>query len=212
MKKLTTEEFIAKAKKTHGDKYDYSKVKYANNKTKVCIICPEHGEFWQTPHNHLVGQDCPQCTNNNLKKNTADFIRQAIEVHANKYDYSKGDWLLDPTHIDNVLKPTEYSYCLEAFTNTYEGSDYATQLGEYNSKYYNYNILQLIRNNTLSDIYNKNYCSSSDFFYAGDSFSINTFHRQFVENRTLNSGKPLGWNIRINAIKDGKANITINKE
>lgn len=129
-----------------------------------------------------------------------------------KYDFSKGDWLLDPTHIDNVLKPTEYSYCLEAFTNTYEGSDYGTQLGEYNSKYYNYNILQLIRNSTLSDIYNKNYCSSSDFFYAGDSFSINTFHRQFAENRTLNSCKPLGWNIRINSIRDGKANITINKE
>lgn len=92
MKKLTTEEFVAKAKKTHGNKYDYSKVEYINNKVKVCIICPEHGEFWQTPHNHLVGQDCPLCTNNNLKKNTADFIRQAIEVHANKYDYSKVEY------------------------------------------------------------------------------------------------------------------------
>ena len=93
MKKLTTEEFIAKAKKTHGDKYDYSKVKYANNKTKVCIICPEHGEFWQTPHNHLVGQNCPQCTNNNLKKNTTDFIKQAVEIHSDKYDYSKVEYI-----------------------------------------------------------------------------------------------------------------------
>ena len=49
MKKLTTIDFIIRAKEVHGDKYDYSKVEYVNNKTKVCIICPEHGEFWQRP-------------------------------------------------------------------------------------------------------------------------------------------------------------------
>ena len=48
--------FIEKAKQIHGDKYDYSKVEYVNNRTKVCIICPEHGEFWQTPDNHLKGK------------------------------------------------------------------------------------------------------------------------------------------------------------
>ena len=46
MAKLTTEEFIAKAKAVHGDRYDYSKVKYVDSKTKICIICKEHGEFW----------------------------------------------------------------------------------------------------------------------------------------------------------------------
>lgn len=44
-KKITTEEFIRRAKKVHGDKYDYSKVKYVKAKEKVCIICPIHGEF-----------------------------------------------------------------------------------------------------------------------------------------------------------------------
>ena len=37
----------------HGDRYDYSKVEYVNNRTKVCIICPIHGEFWQTTDKHL---------------------------------------------------------------------------------------------------------------------------------------------------------------
>ena len=60
-KKKTTEQFINEAKKIHGDKYDYSKVEYVNNLTKVCIICPEHGEFWQTPKQHLRGQGCPKC-------------------------------------------------------------------------------------------------------------------------------------------------------
>jgi hypothetical protein len=46
MKKLTTEQWIEKAHIVHGDKYDYSKVNYRDAKTKVCIICPEHGEFW----------------------------------------------------------------------------------------------------------------------------------------------------------------------
>ena len=53
MIKNTLENFIEKAKKIHGDKYDYSKVEYVNNRTKVCIICPEHGEFWQSPNKHL---------------------------------------------------------------------------------------------------------------------------------------------------------------
>lgn len=53
--------FIEKANKIHFDKYNYSKVEYINSQTKVCIICPEHGEFWQTPANHLQGQGCPKC-------------------------------------------------------------------------------------------------------------------------------------------------------
>lgn len=45
MKKLTANEFIKQARNVHGDKYDYSKVEYVNSKTKICIICPIHGEF-----------------------------------------------------------------------------------------------------------------------------------------------------------------------
>jgi hypothetical protein len=58
---MTTEEFIHKAKAVHGDKYDYSKVKYINNRIKVLIICPIHGDFEQKPSNHLQGQGCPTC-------------------------------------------------------------------------------------------------------------------------------------------------------
>lgn len=57
----TTEKFIKDAKKIHGNKYDYSKVEYYNKNTKVCIICPEHGEFWQRPSSHLAGCGCPAC-------------------------------------------------------------------------------------------------------------------------------------------------------
>ena len=62
MRKLTKEEFVKKAKEVHGDKYDYSKVEYKNKRTKVCIICPTHGEFWQYPDNHVINRNnCPYC-------------------------------------------------------------------------------------------------------------------------------------------------------
>lgn len=82
-----TEEFIEKARKVHGNKYDYSKVEYINSKTKVCIICPEHGEFWQTPSIHLRS-GCYKCSKK-PKIDTVLFIKRAKTVHGNRYDYSK---------------------------------------------------------------------------------------------------------------------------
>ena len=89
---MTTGEFIQKAKAVHGDKYDYSKVEYVNNKTKVCIICPKHGEFTQVPHNHLLGQGCSDCAREKYTEKRThsleDFIEAAKAIHGNKYDYS----------------------------------------------------------------------------------------------------------------------------
>ena len=84
--------FIEKARQIHNDKYDYSKVNYVNSRTKVCIICPTHGEFWQTPHNHLKGYGCAECgkEKSHLPKiTTEDFVSKSKERHGNKYDYSK---------------------------------------------------------------------------------------------------------------------------
>ena len=93
----TTQQFIDDAQKVHGDKYDYSKVEYKGNKTKVCIICPKHGEFWQTPNKHLAKQGCPKCGDigNTLKKRLSlnEFINRANAVHGDKYDYSKVEYI-----------------------------------------------------------------------------------------------------------------------
>jgi hypothetical protein len=90
-KRKTKEEFIDNAKKVHGEKYDYSKVEYANNKTKVIIICPKHGEFPQIPKSHLKGRGCPSCI---IKtSNTKEFIDKAKKVHGEKYDYSKVEYV-----------------------------------------------------------------------------------------------------------------------
>ena len=95
-KKLTTDEFIKRAKEIHGDEYDYSNTEYINNRTPVKIICPTHGEFNKSPVHHLRGQGCPICGNEQRKKSLSrpedEFIRKASEIHGNKFDYSKVDY------------------------------------------------------------------------------------------------------------------------
>ena len=90
-RKVTTDSFIESAKMIHGNKYDYSKVNYVSAQTKICIICPEHGEFWQTPNSHLNGKGCPMCSRNK-KMDTNEFIRRAKEINGDKYDYSKVEY------------------------------------------------------------------------------------------------------------------------
>jgi hypothetical protein len=92
----TKDKFIEKAIMKHGDKYNYSKVKYINSNTKIIIICKEHGEFPQQPNNHLQGNGCPDCHLDIMgkwnKSNNDEFISKSIIVHGNRYDYSKVDY------------------------------------------------------------------------------------------------------------------------
>lgn len=115
--RLSLEEFIEKARKTHGDKYDYSKVEYIDARTKVCIICPKDGEFWQTPDSHLRGTGCPKCSfQRSYKYTTEEFIEIARKIHGDKYDYSKVEYknrntpvcIICPTHGEFWQKPREH--------------------------------------------------------------------------------------------------------
>lgn len=86
-KKLTTEEFIAKAKEIHGEKYDYSKVTYTNSHTKVIITCLIHGDFEQSPVKHVNNsQGCSKCSKKH-NYTTEEFIIKANLIHNNKYLY-----------------------------------------------------------------------------------------------------------------------------
>lgn len=98
-----TEEFVKKAVKVHGDKYDYSLVKYINCKTAVDIICREHGIFKQTPNNHLLGKNCPKCVGGITYK-TEDFIKVAKNKFGDLYDYSLVDYKNNITNIKIICK------------------------------------------------------------------------------------------------------------
>lgn len=85
-KRYTTEEFIAKAKAVHGNKYDYSRVVYVDSVTPVSIVCPEHGEFKQRPAVHRSGRGCPSCgrlaVSMALSDNLESFHEKARKVHS----------------------------------------------------------------------------------------------------------------------------------
>lgn len=95
--KLTYEDFILKAQKVHGDKYDYSQVEYKGCYEKINILCKKHGLFKQIAYSHLDGHGCPKCANEinstiNLS-NTEDFILKAQLIHKNENnDYSQVEY------------------------------------------------------------------------------------------------------------------------
>ena len=115
-KKLTTEEFVTKARSVHGDKYGYTQVDYKSSAEKVRIVCPAHGEFEQTPNNHLRGTGCPKCANLSKTLSTEDFISSARAVHGDKFDYSKVDYtnnkekvqILCPSHGEFEQTPNSH--------------------------------------------------------------------------------------------------------
>jgi hypothetical protein len=87
---VTTADFIQRAHEVHGYRYDYSKVLYVAARSKVTIICHEHGEFEQSSANHNSGRGCHECGGN--KPLTLDrFIERANRVHKGRYDYSRVD-------------------------------------------------------------------------------------------------------------------------
>lgn len=89
--------FISNAKKIHGNVYDYSNVNYILNNTLIDIICKKHGVFRTTPSSHIHQKTvCPKCTKEIIIKigshnrvSNDEFIKRAIKIHGDTYDYSK---------------------------------------------------------------------------------------------------------------------------
>ena len=123
-KRLTLKEFVENSNEIHGEgTYDYSKVNYVNNQTEVIIVCPIHGEFPQTPANHLNGKGCKLCgikkQANNHKLTKEEFIKRSNEVHGEgAYDYSKVEYvdmktdviIVCPKHGDFPQTPNSHIY------------------------------------------------------------------------------------------------------
>ena len=99
---------IKEFKKAHGNRYDYSEVKYINSKIPVLIICKEHGAFFQKPEFHKVGHGCPQCgmqKNANKKRlDQNDIINRFKNIHKNKYDYSRVKYINYSTSVEIICK------------------------------------------------------------------------------------------------------------
>lgn len=85
--RVTTEDFVVRAIKKHGDNYDYSQTIYVRNNQKLSIRCKTHGIFEQTAGNHLNGNGCPKCSRV-YQRTESELIAEFNKAHNNKYDYS----------------------------------------------------------------------------------------------------------------------------
>lgn len=120
MRKLTTEEFIERSKKVHGDRYDYSSTIYIDMNKKVIIVCHKHGPFMQTAIRHIHGSGCKKCAMETLHtgnfQGVQGFIDNIHPDYKSKYDLSQlvykgqkykvtvicpkhGPWQASPKHI-----------------------------------------------------------------------------------------------------------------
>lgn len=105
MKRLTTSSYIQKALKTHENdviKPIYDKVEYVNARTKICIICPIHGEYYQLPFDHLNGKGCPYCCGKN--KTTESFKKEIFELYGDRFDLSKIEYINAKTKVTVICK------------------------------------------------------------------------------------------------------------
>ncbi len=98
-----TKLFIDRAKKIHGEKFDYSKVDYKNKESKVTIICPVHGEFKQHAGSHLRGIGCSKCSGM-AQGTTESFIENSEKVHGDKYNYSNVNYVNAHTPVEIICK------------------------------------------------------------------------------------------------------------
>lgn len=110
MRKLTQEEFIEECINIHNNKYDYSLTEYINTRSKIKIICKEHGIFEQMAKAHKHGQGCSKCSRN-CKMTTEEFISKSKELYGNKYDYSLTKYINSSNKIK--LIDNEYNIVFE---------------------------------------------------------------------------------------------------
>lgn len=97
-RRLTSTQFINQAKKVHGDRYSYSKVQYVNNRTKVIIVCKDHGDFKQTPSNHIKPRNCPKCIGlgtSKVEDSLFEFVNRIISCEQSVRGLLKGRFEID---------------------------------------------------------------------------------------------------------------------
>lgn len=108
LKPYTLESFIDKSRAIHGEKYDYSRVKFVNVLTKIIIGCRSHGDFEQTPSKHMGGSGCSRCSinaNANKQRFTMqDFISAAQATHKDRYDYSLVRYISTHTKVKIICR------------------------------------------------------------------------------------------------------------
>jgi hypothetical protein len=146
---------INRFNKVHNNKYDYSLMEYVGTDDKIKIVCPNHGEFQQSPHHHLTGAGCQKC-GNVYKKTTEEFIIESKNIHKEKYDYSLCDYKNNRTKVklickhhgiflvtpnDHLSKKVGCRKCL-----SYLNDEFIIEANKKHNNRYDYSLINIINN------------------------------------------------------------------
>lgn len=101
---LSCDNFIQRSKHTHNNFYNYDSVNYKNNKVKITVCCPIHGNFLIQPSHHLNGIGCSKCANN-YNRSTSEFIIDCKKIHGLIYDYATTKFINTTSQVE-VLCPS----------------------------------------------------------------------------------------------------------
>ena len=171
-----TEEFIEKVKQIHGDKYDYSMVEYIRANEKVIIICKKHGEYQQTPSNHLMGQECPRCAN----KTEGKLFEKIKNIYPTIVAQFKQEWCKKKFKLSYDFCIYEHKIIIELdgaqhfqqISNwqtpeqTFENDKFKEQCANDN----NYSVIRLLQEDVWDDKYDwcKELCDAIEEIKHGD--------------------------------------------
>lgn len=101
---MSRNKFILESNKIHNNIYDYQFIEYKNDKTKVSILCREHGIFNQLPNKHRRGQGCPKCASFSRRISVDRFIEKSSQIHSYKYDYSLVNYINHSTKVKIICQ------------------------------------------------------------------------------------------------------------
>jgi hypothetical protein len=190
---IARQDFKEKAKKIHGDKYDYSETEYKDNRLKVTINCKIHGSFLQTPANHLSGRGCTKCG--------YEKVSEICSVDPN--GWSLGRWKEKAKSSDNF--DSFKVYLFECFNDTEKfykiGRTYRVVSSRIRGIPYNVNVIHTIYNKDSEVIFHlenelkrryKNYKYLPKIYFAGmrECFSLELPISDIIANYPTNYTPP----------------------
>lgn len=168
--------FIKELQKIYGDLYDFSKVEYVNNKTKVIVTCPIHGDYHVSPKSLLKGKKCAKCAalkrGKNKRLTREEFIKKANKIHRNKYDYSDSIFITTSDKI--TIKCEKHGYFTQYANShlrgrgcplcSYNGSKWQEEIYSIIKKIFSENII--IKKNDRSVLFDieTGYCKELDLY------------------------------------------------
>ena len=115
--KVSIDEFIERSRLLYGDRYNYDKVVLENINSKVIITCPKHGDWVQRAGSHIYGNKCRGCyLDDDYERYNVEFIKNAIAVHGNKYDYSKVVYIGSKKKVE-IICPVHGSFWIKPNTH-----------------------------------------------------------------------------------------------